>query len=107
MPDSLLGLLEQAARATAMAAANRRCFIGWLTGLLIRSLSLALDAGFQVAPLVFNKVVAADVGAGSNPVLSQAHTDSAIRQCADLLAHDSDSALNSAIISSKTGPKLS
>ena len=70
-----------------MAAANKRCFIGWLTGLLICPLSLPLDIGSEVVPLVLNKVVAADVGAGSDAIFREAHADSAIRQRADLLIH--------------------
>ena len=80
MPDSLFGLLEHAARATAMAAANRRCFIDWLARLFVGPLSLALDAGLEVSPLVLDKVVAADVGAGRDAVFCQAHANGAIRQ---------------------------
>ena len=70
-----------------MAAANRRCFIDWLARLLISPLSLPLDAGLEVIPLVLNKVVTADVGASRNAVFCEAHADGAIRQGADLLIH--------------------
>ena len=70
-----------------MAAANRRCFIDWLARLFVGPLSLALDAGLEVSPLVFDEVVAADVGASRDAVLGEAHADSAIRQGADLLVH--------------------
>ena len=70
-----------------MAAANRRCFIDWLARLFVGPLSLPLDAGLEVSPLVFDEVVAADVGAGRDPVFCKAHADSAIRQRRDLFAH--------------------
>ena len=70
-----------------MAAANRRCFIDWLARLLIGPLSLPLDIGSEVVPLVLNKVVTADIGAGSDAVFCKAHANSAIRQRADLLVH--------------------
>ena len=82
-----MGSEEHAARATAMAAANRRCFIDWLARLFVSPLSLPLDAGLQVIPLVLNKVVAADIGASRNAVFCEAHADSAIRQGADLFVH--------------------
>ena len=70
-----------------MAAANRRCFIDWLARLFVGPLSLPLDAGLEVSPLVFDEVVAADIGASRDAVLGEAHADSAIRQGADLLVH--------------------
>ena len=70
-----------------MAAANRRCFIDWLARLFVGPLSLALDAGLEVIPLVLNEVVTADIGTGSDAIFSEAHADSAIRQRADLLIH--------------------
>ena len=63
-----------------MAAANRRCFIDWLARLFVGPLSLPLDAGLEVVPLVLNEVVAADVGTGSDAIFCKAHADSAIRQ---------------------------
>ena len=70
-----------------MAAANRRCFIDWLARLFVGPLSLPLDAGLEVSPLVLNEVVAADIGASSDAIFCKAHADSAIRQRADLLIH--------------------
>ena len=55
--------------------------------MFICPLSLPLDAGLEVIPLVFDEVVAADIGASRDAVLGEAHADSAIRQGADLLVH--------------------
>ena len=84
-----------------MAAANRRCFIDWLARLFVGPLSLAFDAGLEVAPLVLNEVVTADIGASRDAIFAKAHADGAIRQGADLFVHAWSSWSRCLAISSK------